>query len=122
MEELDEVGEISIPSVYVTKKVSEQLPGSTIMLNYTGELPMGDGEPLPGMDSIVSPWRRDHIMAGAVSDVEYMASDIIQIMIEPPPVSSVSVIDNHGSIYAPNGGVGGRAGVSSQAIFQLLLV
>ena len=43
------------------------LPGARVVLNATGELPMGDGEPLPGIDSLVSPWRRDHIMPGAIS-------------------------------------------------------
>lgn len=65
------------------------------------------------MDSLVSPWRRDHIMAGAISDIDYMKSDVIQIMIEPPPFSTTTVIDNHGSVYAPQGGPGGLGGCSS---------
>ena len=39
--ELDEVGTIDIPSVYVTKKTGETLVGAHVMLNMTGELPMG---------------------------------------------------------------------------------
>ena len=70
-------------------------------------------EPLPGMDSIVSPWRRPHIMPGAISDIDYIKSDVIQIMLEPPPFSSTTVVDNHGSVYAPAGGAGGRGGCSS---------
>ena len=65
--EPDEVGDIRIPSVYVSKRTGESLPGARVVLNATGELPMGDGEPLPGIDSLVSPWRRDHIMPGAIS-------------------------------------------------------
>ena len=42
-----------------------------------------------------------------------MQSDVIQIMIDPPPFSATTVIDNHGSVYAPHGGVGGRGGCSS---------
>ncbi len=39
--EPDEVGTIDIPSVYVTKKTGETLVGAHVMLNMTGELPMG---------------------------------------------------------------------------------
>ena len=49
----------------------------------------------------------------ARADIEYMQSDVIQIMIDPPPFSATTVIDNHGSVYAPHGGVGGRGGCSS---------
>ena len=52
-------------------------------------------------------------MSGAISDMDYMKSDVIQIMIEPPPFSATTVVDNHGSIYSPHGGAGGRGGCSS---------
>jgi hypothetical protein len=52
-------------------------------------------------------------MPGAISDMDYMKSDVIQIMIEPPPFSTTTVVDNHGSIYSPQGGAGGLGGCSS---------
>jgi hypothetical protein len=38
--ELDEVRDVEIPSVYVTKQTGERLAGAHIVLNMTGELPM----------------------------------------------------------------------------------
>ena len=45
--------------------------------------------------------------------MDYMKSDVIQIMIEPPPFSTTTVVDNHGSMYTPQGSDGRLRACSS---------
>ena len=64
---------VSDPLSSIVPPLFHHLPST-----FTESFPLNcAGEPLPGMDSIVSPWRRDHIMPGAISDVQYMVSSIL---------------------------------------------
>ena len=101
----DEASGIIIPSVYVTRNTGERMmqeKSPRIMLNATGEFLADVDEAIAAqLDSLVSPFRTEEIMPGAMTDVEFMQSTQLQIMLDVV-AGQTTVHDNHFSVYNPS--------------------